>query len=174
MYIYEGVRVSTQIATVINRGAGWVRTVRSRDGWDAFAQEQAARQTAERHGLALPFMLRTPTIELQRAAETDERGTRAGSVRAEINRILAEMARQESAAAPAYYRLVCSVGALQKLLDSLLGMDVAKRVGQAAAISRAKLAARPRVMGKPGGGSFKLPAASAAPIVEPDLQVIMP
>lgn len=177
-FIYEGVERATEIARVVGKSYRTVQTVRRQDKWREFRETASARDTAQRHGLSLPFMLREQSMQGEIEQESDTRASRAAAIRAELTAALSALTSTADKGSQRYTRLVSSVGALQQQLDLLLGLDVAKRVGTAAAIARNGAAIRAKKVwpGFQRGVNPRtgLPAASAAVLVEPDVQIIMP
>jgi hypothetical protein len=169
MWIYEGVQYASTIGRAIGRSQEQVCKIRRKDRWHEYRAQTAARQVAERHGLSLPLLMRSGVLDSQREAESEERGVRAGELRGVIGRIVAQMMVERDVGSQRMTRMVNALAASQALLDSLLGLDVAKRVGASAAIARQRHAAKPARLATVH--SYR-PAQPAAP--EPDLQVIMP
>lgn len=172
MYIYEGVKRSNEIAAAVGLSHRTIQRVRWADKWPDFANQAQAKAQADRVGLSLPFLLRSSGMASQRDAEEVSRAIRAGDIRVEIEQLVAAMVHCRAKDSPQYARLVSGVAALQSLLDSLLGLDVAKRVAQAAALARSKV--RRQVAGVACFGRRPLPVAPSSPQPEPDLQVLMP
>jgi hypothetical protein len=142
MFIYERVSHASRIAIVIGKSAARVRMVRSKDKWRAFAEQESAARVAERNGLAVPFLLHGQTIARQVEYERDARGERAATLRAELDAVLAAMIVCMDKGDVRYARLVGAAAALRAEIEGTLGLDVARRVGTAAAIARATSAAK--------------------------------
>ena len=95
--------------------------------------------------MSLPFLLREQSMEGERETESTERAGRAASLRTQLGKVIEQMDRTPDKAGVDFGRLVAAAGALQSQLDTLLGLDVVKKIGTASAIARNRAAIlRPR------------------------------
>lgn len=142
MFVYEGVSMASKIAEVVGKSAARVRMVRSEDKWRAFAALEGSRRVAERNGLALPFLLAGASVEAQMVIERDSRAVRASRLRAELDVVTGQMLLCSDKGSVRYGRLLGAAAALRSEIEKILGMDIVRRVGTAAAIARATHNAR--------------------------------
>jgi hypothetical protein len=139
-FIYEGVENAEALARLGNRSAAQVRKIRSQDKWREFREQAAAKSVAERHGMTLPFLLREQSMEGERETESTERAGRAAILRTQLGKVIEQMDKTPDKGSVEFGRLVGAAGALQSQLDTLLGLDVVKKIGTAAAIARNRAA----------------------------------
>lgn len=142
MFIYERVSMASRIAAVIGKSVARVRMVRSADRWRDFAEQADTMRIAERNGLALPFMIQGASVGAEIERERDARGDRAASLRRELDGVIAALLLCTDKGSVRYARLLGAAAALRSEIEGTLGLDVARRVGTAAAIARATSAAR--------------------------------
>lgn len=142
MFVYEGVGMASRIAEAIGKSADRVRAVRSADRWREFAALEGSKRVAERNGLALPFMLAGASVEGQLRIERDTRAERASRLRMELDATTGQMLLCSDKGSVRYGRLLGAAAGLRSEIEKILGMDIVRRVGTAAAIARATHNAR--------------------------------
>lgn len=173
-YCYEGIERAADLSRFVNglRSPVTIREIRCRDKWKEWRETASARETALKHGLSLPFLLREQSMTGQIEDESDKRAPRAAAIQRLLQRVLDRLAIEHDVGGPRFGRLVQTVGALQAQLDALLGLDVAKRVGQAAAIARTRAGLRTaRHQPRPLPDALRHPAPA---VHEPDVMTLLP
>lgn len=175
-YLYEQLRNDSALSRAVGGqySASWISQVRRADKWQEYGEQLAVIRTAERNGLAVPILLAGQSMDAAIQREHDERAERATDLQRQLARVIDRMASLPDTAMPQYLRLVQAVAALQAMIDMLLGLDAMRRVQTATAIARQRHAMRAKQVDPSRRIAEQAADRRAAPMIEPDLQVIMP